>query len=274
MLKYFLALLLGMYSISSFAQANCADAEPFCSNAGVTYPASTGVGAAPAGPNYGCLFTRPNPASFYLNMSSTGPVTITLTNSASVDIDFIIWGPFADQASMCTGVFAGAASVDCSYATASTEVLDIPNAQAGQWYMLMITNFSNQPTNITANQTGGSGVTNCDILCAISSLTAVPGACDPLDDSFDLSGNIVVSTAPTSGILTITNSCNGATQTYNAPFANNISYSFPNLTSNGANCNVTAVFSADPTCVVTTNYTAPPTCFVPDCIINSQRYRL
>jgi len=269
MLKYFLTLLVGMYSVSSFAQANCADAEPFCSNAGVTYPASTGAGAAPAGPNYGCLFTRPNPAWYYLNMSTSGPVTITLTNSASVDIDFIIWGPFADQASMCAGVFAGAASVDCSYSAASTEVLDIPNAQAGQWYMLMITNFSNQPTNITANQTGGSGVTNCDILCAISSLTAVPSACDPVDDSFDLSGNIAVSTAPTSGTLTVTENCSGAIQAFNAPFASNISYSFPNLTSNGANCNVTAIFSADPTCVVTTNFTAPPTCFVPDCVINS-----
>lgn len=249
------------------AQTSCADAEPFCSNGGVTYPASTNAGAAPAGPNYGCLFTRPNPAWFYLNIANSGAITITLTNSSNADIDFIIWGPFADQASMCTQVFAGAPIVDCSYSAASTEYVDIPNAQAGQWYMLMITNYSNQNTNITANQTSGSGVTNCDILCAIDSFTAIPGPCDPADDTFDLSGTITSGVPPTTGTLTLVETCTGASQTFNAPFGTTINYSFPNLISDGAPCSIQASFSVDPSCTATANFTAPVSCFIPDCII-------
>jgi gliding motility-associated-like protein len=267
MLRYacLLAGLLCVLFSSINAQNTCATADPFCSNGGVTYPAGTNLPAAPAGPNYGCLFTSPNPAWYALNIANSGPITITLSNSGNFDIDFIIWGPFADEGSMCTQIFAGAPIVDCSYSAVSTEIVDIPNAVSGQWYMLMITNFSNQVTNITANQTGGTGSTNCSILCSINSITATASACDPLDDSFDLTGNISVFAPPTSGFLTITESCGGNSIVLPAPFNTNIAYTFPNLTSSGSPCTVTATFSADPTCTATANFNSPQPCFVPDC---------
>lgn len=264
-----LTALLCWVAVASNSQNTCATAEPFCSGSGLTFPAGTNQPAAPAGPNYGCLFTRPNPAWYYINVSNSGSINITLTNSGNNDVDFIIWGPFADQASICAQVFAGAPIVDCSYSAAATEYVDINNAVAGQWYMLLITNYSNQNTNISANQTGGTGTTNCNILCGINSISATPSACDPTDDTYDLTGNINLSTPPTTGFLTITESCNGNSISLPAPFNTNVSFTFPDLLSNGATCNVTASFSADPSCTATSNFTAPPSCFVPDCVIQT-----
>jgi hypothetical protein len=96
---------------------------------------------------------------------------INLSNSAAHDIDFAIWGPFATQAAMCAGTTN--APLDCSYDPAATEQVDIPNAVAGQWYMMLITNYANTPTNISAiagNATGTDGTTNCNILCNMTAL--------------------------------------------------------------------------------------------------------
>ncbi|MFZ5553513.1 MAG: gliding motility-associated C-terminal domain-containing protein [Bacteroidota bacterium] len=160
-----------------FSQNTCATADPFCTQTGTTYPAGVNNGTAPAGPNYGCLGTQPNPAWFYLNIATSGNIQINLSNSANVDIDFIIWGPFTSQGVMCTQIFnqTAGSGIDCSYSTAANEQVDIPNAVAGQWYMLMITNFSNLPTNISAvagNAPGTDGTTNCSILSTCTS-TAV-----------------------------------------------------------------------------------------------------
>lgn len=62
--------------------------------------------------------------------------------------------------------------MDCSYSTSATETCVIPNAVAGQFYILLITNFSNQPQNIifsqgNANQPG-AGATDCSILCSMT----------------------------------------------------------------------------------------------------------
>src|SRR5690606_554298 len=47
-----------------------------------------------------------------------------------------------------------------------------------------------------------------------------------------------------------------------------LAYNLPGLTSNGAACTVTAVFSADAGCTRTSNYTAPAAC-TPTCIITN-----
>jgi gliding motility-associated-like protein len=243
------------------AQSDCADAAPFCTSTGVTFPAETGNGDAPFGPDYDCLFTTPNPAWYYLNISQSGDINITLTNTNLVDVDFILWGPFPNQASMCASIFNGTAGIeDCSYLTDATEFVDITGAITGQWYMFLITNFSDMPTEIIATQTGGTGATNCAILCAFNDITANPAACDQASQSYSVSGSISVTDPPSSGTLTIANSCGGTPIVMNAPFASSIPYTFSNLSANGANCNNTATFSADPTCTGTVNYNAPAPC--------------
>ncbi len=268
---YRFILLVSVITLAnhSYSQSSCNNSAPFCTSTGVNFPASTST-TAPVGPNYGCLGSQPNPAWYYLNISTGGNLDITLTNSANVDIDFAAWGPFASQAAMQAAVCGGTSGspIDCSFSTAATEVVNLPNTQPGEWYMLLITNFSGQPTNITATQTGGAGATNCAILCNMTALTAVPGACNSSTNQFDLAGTISVTNPPATGTLTITNSCGGST-VLNPPFATSIPYSFTNLPANGAACSITAVFSADPTCTLTQPYNAPAPCTVVGCNINN-----
>ncbi|MDP4950206.1 MAG: gliding motility-associated C-terminal domain-containing protein [Flavobacteriales bacterium] len=261
------------------AQDDCITANPFCTSTGVSYPAGVDNGDAAVGPDYECLLSQPNPAWYYLNISQAGNINISLTNSSAVDIDFIIWGPFNNitcnnnQLSSNGGVF-GCLSypcgnvVDCSYSTAASETVNIPNAQVGQWYMLMVTNFSNMPTEITATQTSGTGATNCAILCTFNGITANPTACNQATQQYNVSGTITVTDPPSTGTLTITNSCGGAPIVLNPPFASSIPYTFSNLTANGSSCAVTATFSADPTCTGTVNYNAPAPCAVTPCNVD------
>ncbi|MDF2438187.1 MAG: hypothetical protein K0Q95_2563 [Bacteroidota bacterium] len=263
---FFVSFLLVNY-LNVSAQGTCATAQAFCSSGGVTFPASTNT-QAPAGPNYGCLGSEPNPAWYYLNIGTSGNIQIGLSSSPAVDIDFALWGPFATQASMCAGL--SASPIDCSYSSAATEQVDITGAVAGQWYMLLITNFSNQPTQISAvtqNAPGTDGTTNCAILCNMTAMTATPGACNPATSTFNLTGTITTANPPTTGTLTITSSCGGSV-TVNPPFSASYNYTLPNLNANGAACTVTATFSADPTCTLTRPYTAPAPCN-PACTITA-----
>jgi gliding motility-associated-like protein len=164
-------------NVSSNPPYYCFNPQPFCSNSGITFPASINT-SAPQGPAYGCLLSRPNPAWFYLEIDQPGNLSISLTSSPSVDIDFIIWGPFSSLQEGCSyGGITNAANIeDCSFSVATSEMVDIIGAQTGEVYILMVTNFSNNPTNISANQTGGTGSTDCDILfpCTMTSSNSGP----------------------------------------------------------------------------------------------------
>lgn len=253
---FFITLIIVSYS-GAKAQSTCATAQAFCTNSGVSFPASTGT-TAPSGPNYGCLGSEPNPAWYYLQISTPGNININLSSSPPRDIDFAAWGPFATQGAMCAGT--SNSPFDCSYSTATTEQVNIVGATVGQWYLVMITNFSNLPTNISANTgSGTTGATNCAILCNMTGLTANPGACNPATSTFNLTGTITTANVPTTGTLTITSSCGGSV-VINPPFTSPYNYTLPGLNANGAACSVTATFSSDPTCTLTTPYTAPAPC--------------
>lgn len=252
-----------------FAQgSDCATASPFCTAAGTaTFPASQNT-TAPVGPNYDCLGTQPNPAWYYLQVATSGPITLNMSNSASVDIDFIIWGPFTSSSAACASGLTGA-SVDCSYSASAIETGVIPSAVVGEVYVLLITNYSNQATNISLSQTtaSGSGTTNCNIVCSIDSVITVPGACASPANTYDLSGKVKYNSPPATGTLTVSNSCNATTQVFNAPFnPDSVLYTLAGMPADGSPCTVTAVFSNDPVCTMTKTFTAPPACFV-DCPI-------
>ncbi len=140
----------------------CATAMPFCASEGMTYPAGTNTGSGEAGPCYSCLGSQPNPAWFYMKVLVGGDIHITETNSNNVDVDFCLWGPFPSQNSC--GDLSCAKVIDCSFSSVATEYIDIPTSVAGDYYLLIITNFSNSPTNISMIQTSGSGLTDCGIV--------------------------------------------------------------------------------------------------------------
>jgi len=165
MKKLFLILaFLALNVLSVFSQGiDCASSDPFCTGTSYNFPASTNV--ADMG-TVGCLYTTPNPAFYYLQIDQSGSIDITMQSTPLVDIDFICWGPFPSLVAACASNLMTNSGVDCSYSTAATEICNIPNAISGEVYILLITNYSNTVCNIDFSQTGGTGTTDCSIMCS------------------------------------------------------------------------------------------------------------
>lgn len=163
--NFIASLMMDMY-VKDRQNNFCSTADPFCTDNGqYQFPAGVNAGSGESGPNYDCLSTKPNPAWYYMRIANPGSMTIHMYSTPSYDIDFCCWGPFDDPISPCPNGLTGDKVVSCSYSTAATEDCQIPsNAQTGQYYILIITNFSNQPCNITFSKTGGSGTTDCNIM--------------------------------------------------------------------------------------------------------------
>jgi len=158
-------LITCIFFVTAFivkGQTNCGTAQPFCTGTNYTFPASTNTGS-PTGANFGCLGTQPNPAFYFMEIDNPGNITLSLSSAPANDIDFICWGPFTNPATMCNQLTA-ANIEDCSYSWLSTETCQINGASIGDYYVLLITNYSNNPCNINFSQTGGSATTNCCIL--------------------------------------------------------------------------------------------------------------
>jgi PKD repeat protein len=172
----FLFLLHGMIN----GQVNlCEESEPICTGPVFTYPAGT-TGSAEPGAYYGCLQTQPAPAWYHMLIEDPGDITIYMYSSPLVDIDFICWGPFANPHSPCVAGLTSGNVVDCSYSPNPNEYCDIPDGQAGEYYILMITNYSQQPTEITFSQTAGTGSLDCAILNTMDvNFTATPTSGPP-----------------------------------------------------------------------------------------------
>ena len=156
----------------------CEGADPFCTDNGL-YQFPAGVNAGNLGssttPYYcsgfvrpngqgssNCLTTTPNPAFYYMQIDQPGNLNIYMYSTPSHDIDFDCWGPFSDINTACSQLSCSN-MVDCSYSINSTENCHINNAQTGQYYILLITNYSNATCNISFSNIG-TGTTNCGIL--------------------------------------------------------------------------------------------------------------
>ena len=168
-----------------YTAVSCADAQPFCGSTGQTYVNTTG---APDSGTIGCLFTTPNPAWFYMQVAQSGNLAFNIHQGSNApafnneDVDFIAWGPFTpDQFStMCVNLYdypSGNTSVPnnvvgCSYSAAATENFTIPSAIAGNYYLVLITNYSDNPGTVVFNQTNigtsGAGSTDCNIVCSVN----------------------------------------------------------------------------------------------------------
>ncbi|WP_405250631.1 hypothetical protein [Dokdonia sp. Asnod3-C12] len=203
-----LALILIAFSFintSLFAQTSAGgstfqDAVPFCTNDPVfatpfdaCFSGSTDSNcttSGQAGPNYGCLGSQPFPTWYFLQIDQAGNLNFQITQNTAIDddgtptgtgldVDYIIWGPFAD-----TDVFdqLTAANIEsCSFSSAPVEFPTITNAQEGDVYVFMVTNFSGQQAEIFIEQTNdpmntGVGSTDCSIVNA--SLGADQDACE------------------------------------------------------------------------------------------------
>lgn len=193
-IKFTLFLILWLFIGQSklFSQGStCATAAPFCSDTTITFPA--GVNTPPYNNSTGCLSTTPNPAWYYFQVLEPGRINVKLWTTPSQDLDFICWGPFnagnivdlmgqnvCSQLNTVGGTSHGPGNganplnlggypvgniIDCSWAPNSIEYIHIPNAQQGQWYVFLITNYSNNPCDINfSRDTSSVGRSNCSIL--------------------------------------------------------------------------------------------------------------
>ncbi|HCY46704.1 MAG TPA: hypothetical protein DHU89_08460, partial [Flavobacteriales bacterium] len=370
-----------LFSNSANSQSlDCDDPEPICTDTGFTFTSNENgpdVFDTDLGNNYGCLGSGPNPSWYYLEIEDDGDIDMSLT--APSDIDYIIWGPYADldqatgycgtlganpnpNPNTVTGAFAsftfeacdgdaidvfytsgggfweneisfsisagptlvynsgtepdeglntsltatcnpagscctytvdmvdsygdgwdgsmvgiqvngvsvleeiGNNIIDCSYSPTNLETPSILNAQNGEVYIMLVTNYANISQELTLSQTSGAGSTNCDILCDIN-LDFTVGACDPVTNSYSISGNLEVDGFPLTGTLTIED-CNGNQITYNAPFNTTYNFALNGLSPDGQACSLSASFSDD-LCVVDANFTAPsPCCEEPSYAVN------
>ena len=141
----------------------CSQMDPICSGSPITFQAQSGGTAAPAGPNYGCLTTKPNPTWFYLQIATPGTMAVDIT--AGSDVDFALWGPYASLGAAQAACSSYPAPIDCSYDPSNIEQMNISSAAVGEVYALLVTNYANVIQNITLNQaTGATATTNCAIL--------------------------------------------------------------------------------------------------------------
>jgi hypothetical protein len=115
-----------------------------------------------------------------------------LSSTPEHDLDFVCWGPFtADNfneliaSGVCSqlnmdstgcvshdassgpnpvdlGVYPVGNVVDCGFSASADEYIHIPNMVANEWYLIMVTNYSNQPCTINiGGDPTSTGTTNC-----------------------------------------------------------------------------------------------------------------
>ncbi len=148
------------------------DFTQFCPEVPIVYPATTNEADASdtnPGNDYDCLGSSPNPAWYYIEVTGDGTLEIDFSNSANVDIDWIMYGPFPDFPTAqgeCESYGDGASGGNingCSYTTDPSGTLTT-TATAGDVFVLLVTNFSNSPTNITLEAGAGhTASTSCAI---------------------------------------------------------------------------------------------------------------
>ena len=151
-------LLFASYNISAQIGAgpatDCTSSIPEICPGG-SYPASiAGIASAP-GASFSCTIggtntIEENPSFFYFEAGVTGPLTMQIDPTDPFtgailfnpqDLDFMCWGPFSNTATMCNGLTA-TNLITCSYSPGSTEYCFLPNVIAGQFYVILVTNWS------------------------------------------------------------------------------------------------------------------------------------
>ena len=167
---------------------HCVDSDPFCTSEIIQFTAPANVSQESI-PDAGCLHTRPCPAWFHMRINTPGQFIIHMegvdpATSQLRDIDFCLWGPFNDPATPCTAQLTTDKIVDCSYSGHNTEdaylgyqsghshhganhgTVNYHVPESGEYYILLITNYSQQNCRIsfTKQDNSGPGTTDCSIL--------------------------------------------------------------------------------------------------------------
>jgi len=153
-----LLLLLFVFTFAS-SQNTCADATSLCGSFGTVFPNTSDGSQAETGPEYMCLGSQPNPTWFYIPIATSGDIDFQIAqftnpdgSGQQLDVDFAVWGPFTDVTCSPSDLTEDN-MIDCSFSAAAVENVSLPSVQPGEYYMLMVTNFSSNPGYIEMTET-------------------------------------------------------------------------------------------------------------------------
>ena len=180
---------------------HCVDSDPFCTSDLIQFQAANTSQTADQleGVDFddGCIGSSYNPSWYHMRINTPGQFIIHMEGrdpdtNAERDIDFCMWGPFTDPTSPCVAQLTEDKIIDCSYSAYYSEdiflgyldgehyhgqsgqtshgTVNYHVPEVGEYYILMITNFSREPCVITFTKTEGSGpgTTDCGILPGIA----------------------------------------------------------------------------------------------------------
>jgi uncharacterized repeat protein (TIGR01451 family) len=194
---------------------DCSNAQSLCERIGQPFVnVFDGSNAEPGNYYPFSSTTGPrNPTWFYIPVETAGDLTLEVYQNSlpnfmgqDLDIDFAVYGPFTNPTSQC-GSLTQADYVDHSFSVVMPEIAQISNAQAGEYYLILTSNFSNQQGFLKVELGAGSTATvNCDGVRMASYLDVnLNGLVDAADQSFPLgvfeweinsSGNLMQITTP------------------------------------------------------------------------------
>ena len=150
---------------------SCDDAQLICNALGSPVVNVSDNSTATAGNDYGCLGSNPrNPSWFYIPIDSDGTLVLDIYQNSlpdftgqNQDIDYVIYGPFTSSTVGCSAGITQSNIVDCGFAAVSPEIAVIPNALAGEFYLLMTSNWSQSPGYMKFEiGTGTTASVSCD----------------------------------------------------------------------------------------------------------------
>ncbi|WP_372917440.1 T9SS type B sorting domain-containing protein [Salegentibacter sp.] len=180
-MKPVFSLLIFLFlSLPSFwAQGEvCANIEPFCAGGeeyvfANTYNENGQPREAETGPFYGDLTTQRNPSWYFLQVQESGELDFLISQTENadgtggiLDVDYAVWGPFLPADDICDyDLLSEENLVGSSYEPDSVERMDLGETQAGEIYVVLITNHSNMQGFIKLEQVNagepGAGSTDC-----------------------------------------------------------------------------------------------------------------
>ncbi len=189
---------------------------------------------------YSCLGSTPNAMWLYMQVEDAGDINVTIHQTSdtgrAIDVDFALYGPYTNLADGCGTINPSTPTVDCSYSSSATEEVNVPNAQPGQVYVLLVTNYNGAQGSIGFSNNGSTGATDCSIIqpCQIIA-TAIPDTC--------AQGVGAVTTEITHGLAPYTYAWSSAGNPTTADIANLVpgSYSVTMTTDDGCTSTSTVV---------------------------------
>lgn len=126
----------------------------------INYILSHDVDFGEIGPDYGCLNAQPNPSWFYIKTTDYDTTPININIDVDLDVDFVVWGPFEEITYAFDSLLADHI-IDCEYGALNTTDINIESVVLDSYYMVMITNYSNNVMLLQPNVY--SGTIECEI---------------------------------------------------------------------------------------------------------------